>query len=661
LISEEVDPVFAGVLAGLTPDRLIYGGTAGALTSVSNLASWIAGTSNQVTVTDDTDGTITLSLPQDIHTGASPTFASLNLTSDVLLKGSGGEGLESRNISDTAYADITAKRWIIGSGQIIADSSGITVNPQASFSITCSTIPGGCDLNFTAGDSNLDVAVGGNVSIQSGDNNQTGGVSGDINLIIPAGAGGSGVIYCNGSTRIQSLSGLLKGTTGVVSAITDNSANWDTAYADRLKWDGGATDLVVATARTSLGLGVADTPSFTGLISGVDAATNTAGTLKLWSAGANNYSTLFTAGTQTANATYTLPTAMPPSVSQFLQCTTAGVLSWASVAVPLSFGTTTKIPYMNVAGTDFLYSANLTFDGTNLVAAQIKDSGLTSGRITYASTSGLLVDNDKFQYNGTNLVLLGGTNADADFTAATCGFGQWKDAAIYFIGCVHKGNSGGGEIPPVATTAPALVFHRSRGTQTTKYAVIENDRLGFFNCGGYDGAAFRNSAGINFYCDGAVSSGVVPQRIAFVTGTGGTPESTRWEYLVIKSDGSIRHNYAISPYVVYGAMTISGLGNWLFDSVGGINAGIQICSATTKLFGLWGKTPVDQPAALTTQLTTITYIEPGTPDYAIQSVQLVGYGFATADEGNSVLKVIANLQTRVAELESRLQEFGAIA
>ncbi len=36
--------------------------------------------------------------------------------------------------------------------------------------------------------------------------------------------------------------------------ITLNTANWDTAYTDRLKWDGGATGLVAATGRTSLAL-----------------------------------------------------------------------------------------------------------------------------------------------------------------------------------------------------------------------------------------------------------------------------------------------------------------------------------------------------------------------------------------------------------------------
>jgi hypothetical protein len=45
---------------------------------------------------------------------------------------------------------------------------------------------------------------------------------------------------------------LSTGTTWTTS-IVNNSSNWNTAYTDRLKWDGGSTDLVAATGRTSLG------------------------------------------------------------------------------------------------------------------------------------------------------------------------------------------------------------------------------------------------------------------------------------------------------------------------------------------------------------------------------------------------------------------------
>ena len=77
--------------------------------------------------------------------------------------------------------------------------------------------------------------------------------------------------------------------------------------------------------------------------------------------------------------------------------------------------------------------------------------------------------------------------------------------------------------------------------------------------------------------------------------------------------------------------------------------------------GFFAAAAVAQAAALTTQLTTITHTAPGTPDYAIQNLASGGYGFVTADEGNSVLKVVANLQTRVAELETKLKAYGLLA
>ena len=69
-----------------------------------------------------------------------------------------------------------------------------------------------------------------------------------------------------------------------------------------------------------------------------------------------------------------------------------------------------------------------------------------------------------------------------------------------------------------------------------------------------------------------------------------------------------------------------------------------------------------QASALTTALTTITCSAPSTPDYDITDLtQTTPYGFASADEGQTVLTVIKNLQTRLAELESKLQAMGLLA
>lgn len=80
--------------------------------------------------------------------------------------------------------------------------------------------------------------------------------------------------------------------------------------------------------------------------------------------------------------------------------------------------------------------------------------------------------------------------------------------------------------------------------------------------------------------------------------------------------------------------------------------------------GFYGTTPVSRATALTAQLTQITSVAPGTPDYAIQDLvdSAVGsaFGFATKDEGNTVLTVISNLQDRVAQLETRLKTYGLL-
>lgn len=90
--------------------------------------------------------------------------------------------------------------------------------------------------------------------------------------------------------------------------------------------------------------------------------------------------------------------------------------------------------------------------------------------------------------------------------------------------------------------------------------------------------------------------------------------------------------------------------------------GMNIGIATTDKVGFYGVTPVVQGAALTAQLTTITHTAAGTPDYAIQNLTTTTpYGFVTADEGNTVLAVIANLQARLAQVEARLETIGMIA
>jgi hypothetical protein len=73
-------PTFGSLtLDNLTASRLVNTDADKTLTSVDDLTAWIAGTTNQVISTDDTDGTLTLSLPQDIHVDATPEFEGLTI------------------------------------------------------------------------------------------------------------------------------------------------------------------------------------------------------------------------------------------------------------------------------------------------------------------------------------------------------------------------------------------------------------------------------------------------------------------------------------------------------------------------------------------------------------------------------------------------------
>lgn len=83
----DATPTLAGLtLTGLTATLLIQTDSDKALASVADLTAWILqSTANQVVVTDNGDGTVTLSLPQDIDTAADVQFGSANITNTAIV------------------------------------------------------------------------------------------------------------------------------------------------------------------------------------------------------------------------------------------------------------------------------------------------------------------------------------------------------------------------------------------------------------------------------------------------------------------------------------------------------------------------------------------------------------------------------------------------
>ena len=66
-------------------------------------------------------------------------------------------------------------------------------------------------------------------------------------------------------------------------------------------------------------------------------------------------------------------------------------------------------------------SSGMTWDGTYLTANSIKNSALTSGRVTFAGASGLLSDSSNLTWNGTALAITGALTATTDSTFSSTG------------------------------------------------------------------------------------------------------------------------------------------------------------------------------------------------------------------------------------------------
>lgn len=93
-------------------------------------------------------------------------------------------------------------------------------------------------------------------------------------LYVANGGGLTATRPTTGTIQQVAIVGRVNGTTGSVTVTisTELSPTWDTAYSERLRWDGGATGLDAATGRTSLGLGTLATQS--GTFSGTSSGTN---------------------------------------------------------------------------------------------------------------------------------------------------------------------------------------------------------------------------------------------------------------------------------------------------------------------------------------------------------------------------------------------------
>ena len=131
-------PSFTGLtLTGLTASRLISTDSSKALNSVSNLASWIAGTANEIDITDDGDGTISIGIVNPLIVGKGG-IGTDTLTDHGILLGSGTNAITPLGVASNGQIPIGSA----GADPILAGLTGtanqITIT-NGTGSITLST------------------------------------------------------------------------------------------------------------------------------------------------------------------------------------------------------------------------------------------------------------------------------------------------------------------------------------------------------------------------------------------------------------------------------------------------------------------------------------------------------------------------------------------
>ena len=151
----------------------------------------------------------------------------------VTNSGPGGSGSlfvrVSANPNLQSLSDVYAPSPIANGQILIGDGS------QARWEST--TLTAGTNVSITNG--------AGSITINATD--QYVGTVTSVAMTVPTGLTVSGSPITSSGTLAVGLQ------SGYSIPTTASQTNWDTAYTDRLKWDGGATGLVAATGRTSLG------------------------------------------------------------------------------------------------------------------------------------------------------------------------------------------------------------------------------------------------------------------------------------------------------------------------------------------------------------------------------------------------------------------------
>ena len=254
-----------GALANLLPS---YSSNSNKVLSVKSDASGVEWTTNGA-------GTVT-SVAASVPTGLSISGTPITSSGTLAITYASGYAIPTtakQTEWDTAYTD--RLKWDGGSTGLTASTGrtslglgSIATQDASSVTITGGSVSGITDLAVADGGTGASTAANARINLlpsytsngskvlalNSGATDVEwititagSGTVTSVDLSVPTGLSVSGnPVTTSGTLAISFASGYSIPT-------TSSQTNWDTAYTDRLKWDGGSTGLTASTGRTSLG------------------------------------------------------------------------------------------------------------------------------------------------------------------------------------------------------------------------------------------------------------------------------------------------------------------------------------------------------------------------------------------------------------------------
>lgn len=196
--------------------------------------------------------------------------------------------------------------------------------------------------------------------------------------------------------------------------------------------------------------------------------------------------------------------------------------------------------------------------------------------------------------------------------------------------------------------APNMYFNRSRGTEATPTVVVDGNRLGIIQFGGFDGTDYETAATIMVNVDGTVADGQVPGRIVFsVADSAGT----LGEAMRIDSKGDViipaGTNFAIGASSI---STIANISEPSFQVLGTDEAGSVVVAARFK-------NDSSSPSIRFFKSRAASVQEP--PGVIVQDNDVLGGYQWYADDGVDYLTHVATCNVEVDDAAPGVGDIGA--